>query len=243
MNYRVGTSGWSYDHWKGAFYPETLPASRRFEHYAQQFDTVEINSTFYRIMPDTTFEGWRHKAPSGFLYALKMWQQITHRKKLNNVGGEVADFLKRATRLGDRLGPILIQLPPNLHLDLKRLASFLPLLSGEFEYAVEFRHPSWFTDPVYDLLRSRKIAFCVFHHIEFDCPRIVTAPLVYLRFHGSSGIYSGRYGRKGLEPWAEFAAGCLRKGHHIAAYFNNDYMAQAVEDAREFLGLLKKSEC
>jgi uncharacterized protein YecE (DUF72 family) len=237
-NFRVGTSGWSYSHWKNVFYPPTLPASRWFEHYATHFDTVEINATFYRMMPDKTFEGWRDKAPAGFLYAVKMWRQITHRRKLGDAHREVSDFLKRAAFLGDRLGPILIQLPPNLGVDVERLARFLPLLSADFEYAVEFRHPSWFSEPVYDLLRERRIAFCVFHHVEIECPQEVTAPLVYLRFHGESGIYSGKYTAQRLARWARFADGCLSEGHHVAAYFNNDYRGYAVENAREFRDLL-----
>lgn len=239
MKFRVGTSGWSYDHWRGVFYPQTLPASRWFEHYAAHFDTVEINATFYRMMPDKTFEGWRDKAPTGFLYAVKMWRQVTHRKMLQSANVEVSDFLKRAALLGDRLGPILIQLPPNLGLDLERLVRFLPLLSREFEYAVEFRHPSWFHEPVYDALRRHHIGLCVFHHVRIECPRIVTAPLVYLRFHGASGRYAGKYTTEQLESWAAFAHEHMAQGRHVVAYFNNDYKGYAVENAREFRGLLE----
>jgi uncharacterized protein YecE (DUF72 family) len=239
MTCRVGTSGWSYDHWRGVFYPEDLSAGRWFQHYAAHFDTVEINATFYRMMPDRMFDGWRDKAPPGFLYAVKMWRQITHRKMLHDAGGELADFLRGARRLGDRLGPILIQLPPNFGLDLERLERFLPLLSREFEYAIEFRHPSWFTTAVYALLSERDVALCVFHHVKIDCPRLVTAPLVYLRFHGASGRSAAKYSSVRLSDWADFARGCLADGHHVAAYFNNDYKGFAVENAREFRELLQ----
>jgi uncharacterized protein YecE (DUF72 family) len=242
MNHRIGTSGWSYDHWKGVFYPEGLSAARWFAHYAAHFDTVEINATFYRMMPDRTFEGWRDKAPPGFLYAVKMWRQITHRKMLNDAGGELTDFLKRATLLGDRLGPILIQLPPNLGLDLERLKRFLPLLSREFEYAVEFRHPSWFTEPIYELLRKHQAALCVFHHVKIECPRLLTAPLVYLRFHGASGRYAGKYTSEQLREWAGWARRCQSERHHVVAYFNNDYKGFAVENAREFRELVNGSQ-
>lgn len=242
MNYRVGTSGWSYNHWKGVFYPETLPASRWFGHYAEHFDTVEVNVTFYRMMPEKTFQGWRDKAPSGFRYAVKMWRQVTHRKMLKEVGAEVSDFLKRAAQLGDRLGPILIQLPPSFALDLDRLERLLPLLSDEFEYALEFRHPSWFTEPVYDLLRERQIALCIFHHVKIQCPRVVTAPLVYLRFHGESGRSSGKYSTKHLREWAKFVRECSNSGHHVVAYFNNDVKGYAVENAREFRALVSERQ-
>jgi len=240
IKYRVGTSGWSYDHWKGVFYPETLPASRWFQHYLAHFDTVEINATFYRMMPDRTFEGWREKAPSGFLYAVKMWRQVTHRKKLDNVGSEVSDFLKRVALLDDRLGPILVQLPPNLHRDLERLERFLPVLSREFEYAFEFRHPSWFHESVYEVLHQHGMGFCAFHHVQIECPPLATAPLVYLRFHGASGRYAGKYASEQLESWAAFAREQLAQGRRVVAYFNNDYKGYAVENAREFRDLLKK---
>jgi len=242
MNYRVGTSGWSYNHWKDVFYPESLPASRWFEHYAAHFDTVEINATFYRMMADTTFVGWRDKAPAHFRYAVKMWRQVTHRKMLKEAGAEVSEFLKRAALLGERLGPILIQLPPRFALNLDRLERFLPLLSDEFEYALEFRHPSWFTDPVYNLLRERQVALCIFHHVKIECPRVVTAPLVYLRFHGESERYAGKYTTEHLRQWANFAHKCIDDGHHVAAYFNNDVKGHAVENAREFRALVGKQE-
>lgn len=239
MNWRVGTSGWSYNHWRRVFYPEGLPTSRWFEHYARTFDTVEINATFYRMMPDRTFEAWREKAPEGFQYAVKMWQQITHRKRLNEVASEVADFLKRAALLGDRLGPILIQLPPGFRLDVERLRRFLALLSREFDYAVEFRNQTWFTDEVYDLLREHGVGFCIFHHVTIGCPRVITAPLVYLRFHGETDRYAGKYTTDHLARWADFARECLDKGHHVVAYFNNDYKGYAVENARQLRALLE----
>ncbi|MCX8037538.1 MAG: DUF72 domain-containing protein [Candidatus Sumerlaeia bacterium] len=234
----IGTSGWSYPHWRGVFYPETLPTAKWFEHYAGQFDTVEINATFYRLMPESTFALWRDKAPKGFLYAVKMWRQITHRKYLAEVKSDVSEFLKRAAVLGEHLGPILIQLPPNLPCDPERLDAFLGLLSREFEYAVEFRHASWFSDRVYELLRTHQAAFCIFHHVRMDCPRERTAPLVYLRFHGASGRYSGKYSAEQLEGWAKFGSDCLRDHRRLFAFFNNDYKGYAVENAQQLRALL-----
>ncbi|MBM3334192.1 DUF72 domain-containing protein [Candidatus Sumerlaeota bacterium] len=240
VNCRVGTSGWQYAHWRKIFYPDGLPTACWFEHYAEHFDTVEINSTFYRMMPEETFRRWREKAPRGFLYAVKMWRQITHRKKLKDAEREVTDFLKRAAALGDRLGPILIQLPPNLQLDLDRLERFLAVLSGEFQYAMEFRHASWFSEEVCDLLRKHRVALCVFHHVSIACPRVVTAPLIYLRFHGAEGRYAGKYSSEQLGERADFVRPYLRKGHRLVAYFNNDHKGHAVENACEFRALLTK---
>lgn len=239
---RVGTSGWSYKHWKGVFYPEDIPQRRWFEHYAENFDTVEINATFYRLMPESTFRGWRDKAPPGFRYAVKMWRQVTHRKALRDVDTEVADFLKRAAILGDRLGPILIQLPPRLGADVERLSGFFASLSGDFEYALEFRNAGWFTEEVYEILRERRIGLCIYHHVRIDCPKVATAPLVYLRFHGESGLYKGRYTTDHLKAWAKFARECIRGGHHVAAYFNNDVDGYAVANAREFRELLEPKQ-
>jgi len=238
-DYRVGTSGWSYNHWREVFYPEGLSQARWFEHYSQHFDTVELNATYYRLMPERTFQGWRDKAPEGFLYAVKMWQQVTHRKVLKDVGSEVGDFLKRAALLGDHLGPILVQLPPRFGLDLERLERFLPHLSAEFEYAFEFRNPSWFTEKVYDILRERGIALCVFHHVKIECPRVATAPLVYLRFHGESGRYTGKYTTEHLKEWADLACNWIAEGRRVVAYFNNDYKGYAVENAIELRRLIE----
>jgi uncharacterized protein YecE (DUF72 family) len=236
---RVGTSGWSYKHWKGVLYPEGEPQRRWFEIYADSFDTVEVNATFYRMMPESTFEGWRDKAPDGFVYAVKMWRMITHRKTLKDVEDMVADFLGRVAILGDRLGPILIQLPPSFHCDIDRLARFLCLLSDGFRYALEFRHASWLAEPVYDLLRERRIALCIFHHPRIDCPRVVTAPLVYLRFHGATTRYAGRYTTEHLRNWAGFARDCTAEGLDVVAYFNNDYKGYAVDNARELRELIE----
>src|SRR6476469_8641468 len=149
---RIGCSGWVYKHWRGLFYPEGLPQKRWFERYAEAFDTVEINASFYRLPLPATFDGWREKAPAGFRYAVKANRFITHMKKLAGCGAEIDDFIALARRLEQTLGPILFQLPPSLHKDLPRLESFLQRLTADLEHVVEFRHKSWYDKDVLALL-------------------------------------------------------------------------------------------
>ena len=162
---RVGTSGYVYDDWSGQFYPDNVPKSRRFEYYASQFDTVEMNATFYHLFPEKTFDKWRDQAPDDFLYAIKLWRWITHRKRLRDIDEDLKTFFQRMMHLKKHLGPVLIQLPPRMKRDDQRLAGFLELcrktqnkLHKRFRYAVEFRHESWFCDEVYELLQKHNTA-------------------------------------------------------------------------------------
>ena len=139
---RIGTSGYHYDHWKGVFYPEDLPKTEWFSYYARQFDTVEINNTFYRLPEATTFEAWRRQAPKGFCYALKFSRYGSHIVRLKKPRDTIGKFLKRADRLGEFLGPILVQLPPNWKADPERLAAFLKAAPNDYRWAVEFRDRS-----------------------------------------------------------------------------------------------------
>src|SRR5205823_147352 len=145
---RIGCSGWQYQHWRGDFYPAGLPAARWFDHYAAQFDTVEINNTFYRLPEGATFDGWRKRAPRGFLFAVKASRYLTHMKKLKDPRAPLALFFSRARRLGSTLGPVLYQLPPRWAANVDRLQTFLRLLPKRRRHAVEFRDPSWYSQEV-----------------------------------------------------------------------------------------------
>jgi uncharacterized protein YecE (DUF72 family) len=158
---RIGTSGYQYDDWRGRFYPKTLPKSAWFAHYAERFDAVEINATFYRLPEAATFERWRDAAPKGFCYALKFSRYGTHLKRLKDAADTIGLFIGRARLLGPSLGPILVQLPPRWRVNVARLAGFLESTPKQYRWAVEFRDPSWLCEDIYALLRKHRAALCI----------------------------------------------------------------------------------
>jgi uncharacterized protein YecE (DUF72 family) len=235
----IGTSGWIYPHWRGVFYPPDLPQTRWYEHYARHFETVEINYSFYRLPSEAAFDQWRMQASAGFVYAVKANRFLTHVKRLKNAAEPLEQFLSRARRLGEHLGPILWQLPPRWRVDPARLETFATLLPPDSVHVFEFRDPSWFVQPVQEVLERFGLGFCIFDMPDLPCPLWVTSSVVYLRFHGAGMLYAGRYGRDGLLPWAERIRQWLAEGRTIYAYFNNDAFGHAVEDAqvlREMVG-------
>ena len=234
----VGCSGWVYRHWRGTFYPEGLPQKRWFEHYATQFDTVEINASFYRLPLASTFEGWREKAPPGFRYALKVNRFITHMKKLLDCEAEVDRFIALARPLQDKLGPLLYQLPPSLHRDLPRLDTFLGRLPGDLMHVVEFRHASWYDEEVLALLDGHNVGFVVHDLRGLVSPRWASGNLAYVRFHGTSGRYHGLYGKEVLAGWADWCRSQRDVGRSVWCYFNNDIHGHALEDARDLKEML-----
>ena len=237
--FRVGTSGWQYDHWKGVFYDEDLPKDRWFGRLAKRFDTVEINNTFYHLPDTDTFDAWRKQAPPGFRYVLKFSRYGTHLKKLKDPAGSIGMFLDRAERLKSFLGPILVQLPPHWGADVERLSAFLDAAPRRRRWAVEFRDPSWLRDNVYDCLHAHNAALCV-HDMIDGHPRKVTADWVYLRFHGPGGTYRGNYPHQALAASAERIAAHLADGRDVYAYFNNDAHGHAVNNALDLRRYVKQ---
>ena len=230
---RVGCSGWNYEHWRGRFYPKGLPARRWFELYAKHFDTVEINNSFYRLPQPETFEKWRDQAPDGFVYAMKVGQFGTHRKKLTDPGPWLANHLDRVYRLGTHLGPNLLQLPPRWKRNVERLDEFLTAAPTDIRWAVEMRDASWLHDDVYEVLRRHGAALCL-HDLIADHPWELTTDWTYVRFHGSDALrrpYHGAYGARGLRPVADRLSAWVDKGIDVYAYFNNDVDADAPADA------------
>ena len=230
---RIGCSGWSYKDWRGPVYPVDLPAKDWFASYAERFDTVELNSTFYRLPHATTVENWRKRAPDGFIYAVKVGQFGSHRMKLRDPSRWLANHLDRVTRLGDTLGPNLVQLPPNWRRDTARLDEFLDAAPAAMRWAVEFRERSWLHDDVYEVLARHGAALCV-HDLLEDHPWERTADWAYLRFHGPDARrhpYHGRYGPRRLRGAVDRIEQQLDAGHDVYAYFNNDYDGAAVVDA------------
>lgn len=235
---RIGTSGWVYPHWQGVFYPPDLQQSFWYHHYAKHFGTVEINYSFYRLPSEESFKRWREQAPSGFRYAVKANRYLTHFKRLKDVTEPLEQFLSRVRLLGEKLGPILWQLPPNWRPNLERLEAFAYLLPDDMIHVFEFRDPRWFVLPVREILERFGLTFCIFDMPDVCCPTWVTASTVYLRFHGSGLVYGGQYGGEGLRLWVDHIQRWLSEGHCIYAYFNNDAFGYAVEDARVLKNLL-----
>jgi uncharacterized protein YecE (DUF72 family) len=229
---RIGCSGWTYKDWTGPFYPPGTKDRERLEYYATVFDTAEINASFYRLPSETTVEGWVRRAPPGFVFAWKVSRFITHNKKLKDCADSVALVFGRMAPLGDRYGPALIQLPPQLRRNDERLAGFLKLLPKGRRHTVEFRHPSWYDPAVFAILAEFDAALCISDHHSAPSPWEVTASWVYVRGHGPGGRYHGRYPQAELAAWGDSIAAWRAEGRDVYAYFDNDIKSAAPFDAR-----------
>jgi uncharacterized protein YecE (DUF72 family) len=234
----IGTSGWSYDHWKGPFYPEHLAGERMLGYYAGYFRSAEINNSFYHLPAKATLKLWHDATPKDFLFAAKASRYITHMKKLRDPGQSVSAFLKRIRLLGDKLGPILFQLPPRWHFDRGRLAAFLEALSTEFRYAFEFRDRSWLNAEACELLSRHAAAFCIYELDGFLSPKEVTTDLVYVRLHGPDGPYRGNYDDTILSGWTATLAHWAAQNRSVYCYFDNDERGYAALNAGRLQAML-----
>jgi uncharacterized protein YecE (DUF72 family) len=237
--FRIGTSGWQYDHWKGVFYPQDLPKDKWFQYYTKYFDTVEVNNSFYHLPSEKTFDSWHDQAPRGFLYTLKFSRYGTQMKKLKDPEATIGNFLERAKRLKTYLGPILVQLPPRWKCNVSRLESFLDAPCSNIRWALEFRDPSWLNQEVYQVLRDHNAAL-VIHDLIENHPYKITADWVYLRFHGID--YTHNYSSQALSSAATKIRGHLKDGLDVYAYFNNDAQGFAVQNSLNLLHLLEESD-
>ncbi|HWA56215.1 MAG TPA: DUF72 domain-containing protein [Gemmatimonadales bacterium] len=183
MRILAGTSGWSFKEWKGSFYPKGLPDDQMLGYYASRFPTVEVNNTFYRMPKEKTMLEWAEAVPPSFRFAIKASQRITHKARLVDVGSDVEYFTRICTALGERRGPSLFQLPPNLKKDLPRLEAFLATLPRRWQTTIEFRHASWWDDAVYAALKAHDVAMCISEQDDLDTPVIPTATWGYVRLH------------------------------------------------------------
>jgi uncharacterized protein YecE (DUF72 family) len=238
---RVGTSGWHYKHWCGPFYEAKTPAARMLAHYIRHFDTVEINNSFYRLPAPETFSNWREATPQNFCFAVKASRFITHMKKLKDPQNALDNFLPRAETMGEKLGPILFQLPPHLPADLARLDEFLSVLPKAHRYTFEFREPSWQTASVYDILRKHNAAFCIFELAGRHSPVEVTADWTYVRLHGPDGPYQGSYTHQQLERWAARIVDWSSQMKAVYVYFDNDQGGYAAQNAKTLKWLLSQA--
>jgi len=235
---RIGTSGWVYRHWMGVFYPPDLAGDELLPFYATHFDSVEINYSFYRLPERSTFEFWRRQVPPHFLFAVKASRFLTHMKKLSDPEKPLARLMERAAGLGERLGPILFQLPHTWGRNTERLAGFIDALSryAPQRFAFEFRHASWLVPDVYTLLERAGAALCLPVHPTIPLEVRTTAPWTYIRLHG--GRHGIGYGDDELAEWVRRIRGFLGSGLDVYVYFNNDAEGHAVRDAGRLKQLL-----
>jgi len=211
----AGTSGYAFKEWKGNFYPQDLKDDRMLGYYASKFPAVEINNTFYRLPRENVLREWAAQVPETFTFALKASQRITHYARLKEESASLVDFLlKNTALLGDRLGPILFQLPPNLQKDVSRFRGFLGLLPADRRYVFEFRHESWFDDEVYAAMRERDIAMCIAEQEDFRCPVVSTSTWGYLRLHKLD------YNSGELVDWAKCVTG--QQWQQAYVFFKHD---------------------
>ena len=228
---RVGCSGWQYKHWRGDFYPAALPQSRWFEHYAQTFDTVEINNSFYRLPERETFASWAERAPARFEFAIKASRFLTHMKKLKDPEEPIDRLFSRMEALGRHLGPVLYQLPPGWKVDVERFAHFLGALPRVTRHVVEFREPSWYAPEIRALMERHRVALCLHDMQGSATERARVGPFVYVRFHGATSKYGGGYSADRLRRWAGWLNAQRADGCDVYAYFNNDVGGHAPRDA------------
>lgn len=234
----IGTSGWMYDSWRGPFYPPDLETEAMLPTYAETFRTVEVNNTFYQLPDAETIDAWHRRSPEDFMFAVKANRYITHMKNLLEPEEPIGNLMDRISRLGDKLGPILFQLPPGWHVNADRLATFVEVLPGSQRYAFEFRHPSWYTPEVYEILNQHRHAFCIHDHADAPSPREATADFIYLRFHGTDGHYGGKYPPDALTIWADRIHAWQDEGRDVYAFFNNDTEGYAAENAQDLRGFV-----
>ena len=231
----VGTSGWQYASWKGSFYPKDVPQRAWLPYYATHFPVVEVNNSFYVLPKEATFDRWRQETLAGFLFVVKASRYITHIRRLREAKDSVDLFWSRATRLREKLGPILFQLPPNFRADAGLLKEFLSALPTGLRAAFEFRDDSWQRDEVCELLDRAGAAWVVADRPGWRVPKIVTGGWAYLRFHEGRRTHPG-YARSKLRAWAGRIAGLDAKD--MFAFFNNDALGAAPKDAAALIELL-----
>ncbi|PYN13338.1 MAG: DUF72 domain-containing protein [Candidatus Rokuibacteriota bacterium] len=229
MKFHVGTSGYNYPEWKGTFYPKDLPASKMLPYYVERFTTVEINNTFYRMPSAKTVTGWGAAAPAGFTFVLKAPQKITHFSRLRDVAQPLGFFCETAQTLGDKLGPLFFQLPPNFKKATDRLADVLAKLPPALRVAFEFRHESWFDDEVYALLRARNAALCIAATEEGVTPAVATADFGYLR------LREVEYSAEDLQRWLQTIRDIGAGWRDAYVFFKHEDSGTGPALARRFL--------
>lgn len=232
----LGTSGFSYKHWVSKFYPENLNQKEWLPYYSKHFQTVEINSTFYKFPFKNILKSWYNKTPKNFIFSLKANKLITHNKKLKNTKKLLNNFYNLAKTLKEKSGPILFQLPPSLKKDTKTLNNFLKNLSNKYTNVIEFRSKTWFCKEVYEILKQNNTTFCIINHPKLNYTKL-TSKIAYIRWHGSKNLYTSNYTLKELKNWTKIIKNLKCK--KLFGYFNNDYNAYAIKNCKQLIKLLK----
>jgi uncharacterized protein YecE (DUF72 family) len=238
----VGTSGWNYSHWgNGRFYPRSLPQKEWLAFYARRFGTVELNNTFYRLPPPETFAAWYKRVPASFVFAVKANRFITHIKRLKEPERSVRLFLSHLSRLKKKQGPILFQLPPQMKVDLERLEGLIRYLRRRrrLKVGLEFRHESWLTEEVYDLIQEVGWTICLADGQDFSREIPLIGAFCYIRRHGTRARYASCYSDEQLAEDAGFATKLAKQGKEVYIYFNNDAEGYAVKNALKLIGMLE----
>lgn len=245
----IGTSGYMYFHWRGDFYPKDLPITDWLSFYSQNFNTVEINASFYHSMKKSTYRNWAQKVPEDFIFAIKGSRFITHIKRLKNCQEPLENLLEETSGLEEKLGVILFQLPPRFKANQKLLEEFLEdlkkatinhELSTMNRYAFEFRDESWLNGEILQTLKKYGAALCIQDSPNWPKELTVTAPFVYLRFHGGKILYTSSYSKSELEGWAKKIKSWLKDGLDVYAYFNNDALGFAIKNAQTLAKMIEK---
>jgi uncharacterized protein YecE (DUF72 family) len=241
----IGTSGWSYKHWAEIFYPKNTKPEKYLEYYITRFDCVELNSSFYNLPRGTTVTGWKNRTPETFRFCLKLSRYITHQQQLVNIEPAMHKFFSVFEIMKERLGPVLIQLPPGLAYNKLLICNFFNLLREKynlFRFAVEVRNKSWINDNFLELLSQNRIAFVIADSgNRYPYYEAVTAGFFYLRFHGREQLYASDYSEAVLWQYGEKIRSWLSEGREVWAFFNNDYYGFAIKNAirmREIVNLL-----
>jgi uncharacterized protein YecE (DUF72 family) len=237
MEWHIGCSGFHYKHWKGTFYPEGLPQRKWFGFYAQHFNTLELNVTFYRFPRLPVLRNWYDQAPDSFRFSVKAPKAITHFKQFHHTVDMMSDFYGTIRAgLEQKLGPVLFQLPPRLRYEPERLARILGQLDNTFDNVLEFRHPSWWQPAVYEQLAAKRVSFCGMSHPELPDEVVVNSPVVYYRFHGVPDLYRSSYSWEALQRVLNSVRG--QDGiEHAWFYFNNDAAVAAIPNAQLMMQL------
>lgn len=240
MSIHIGTSGWSYDHWQEVLYPYGTKPWHRLHYYVQAFQTVELNSSFYRWPTLAAFKSWNRRLPPHFLLSVKAPRHLTHTKRLYAPERWMERIKECWHELGDKRAVLLVQLSPNFACDYERLRYFLQQVPPWINISVEFRHPSWHQEAVYQLLEQHNTAYCIMSGAHLPCVLRATAPFVYVRMHGPDRqyLYGGSYAQDDLHWWAGRIREWAGQGKEVYIYFNNDGGGNAVYNASALRAIL-----
>ena len=237
---RIGTSGWTYPAWRHGFYAG-VPRRRWLAHCAERFTGIEVNATFYRQLEPETVGGWREQTPADFAFAIKGHRFVTHVHRLRDAEEPLQRARTGLQPLGDKLAAVLWQLPPSLKKDAGLLREFGMHLAGwrETRHVIEFRHQSWFDDEILAVLAEHGLAICISDAPRWPMWEAATSALAYVRLHGHERLYTSRYGRQGLRPWAARVLSWLADGYEVHVYFDNDAEGAAPDDAQTLIAMVR----